>query len=72
MPTFNLQIISENKQIKAEADTFEDALEILGKKLRAKLTFDGDGESPYMMDKAPPHQGSAAWIHPSRHVYVRE
>jgi hypothetical protein len=28
MPTFNLKIISENKSIQAEADSFESALEI--------------------------------------------
>jgi hypothetical protein len=71
MPTFNLHVISENKPLKAEADTFESALEIFEQKLRVKLTFDGDGESPYIMDKAPTHQESAAWIDPSRHVYLQ-
>ena len=71
MPTFNLKIISENKNIQAEADTFESALEIFEHKLRLKLTFDGDGESPYMMDEIQTIK-SPTWIEPSRHVYVLE
>ena len=69
MPTFNMKIISENNSIQAEADSFESALEIFEQKLRLKLTFDGDGESPYMMDEVQTIK-SLAWIGPSRHDYV--
>lgn len=70
MPTFNLKIISENKSIQAEADSFESALQIFEQKIRSKLTFDGDGESPYMMDEVQTIK-DLAWIEPSRHVYLR-
>ena len=71
MPTAKLQIISENKGIFTEGDTFEAALDVFEQKLRLKLTFGGDGESPYIMDEVPTNQRSAASIEPSRHVYVR-
>ena len=70
MPTFKLQIISENKAMLTEADTFQSALEIFEQKLRLKLTFDGDGESPYVMDEVPTNRG-AECIGPPRHVYVQ-
>lgn len=70
MPTFDLKIIAENRVIQAKADPFESALEIFEQKLRLKLTFDGDGDSPYMMDKIQPIKRSA-FIKSSRHVYER-
>ena len=69
MSTFNLKIISENKSIQAEADSFESSSRNIRAKASPQLTFDGDGKSPYMLDEIQTIK-SPTWIEPSRHVYV--